>query len=107
MKDADPDLTFEADLDHPPETVWRALTQPDLLAAWLPANDDAGPGEVIAEDPPHSISYAWRDGADAREQAVTFIVDARPGGSRLTIIHGLADAAGRPTMCWEGFKCAA
>ena len=28
-------LTFEFDLDHPPEKVWRALTAPALLAEWL------------------------------------------------------------------------
>ncbi len=28
-------LNFEVDLPHPPATVWRALTDPDLLARWL------------------------------------------------------------------------
>ena len=28
-------LEFEFDLRHPPETVWRALTDPKLLAEWL------------------------------------------------------------------------
>ena len=28
-------LTFEFDLHHPPEKVWRALTDPALLAEWL------------------------------------------------------------------------
>lgn len=28
-------LSFEFDLHHPPEKVWRALTNPDLLAEWL------------------------------------------------------------------------
>ena len=28
-------IAFEFDLPHPPEKVWRALTDPDLLAQWL------------------------------------------------------------------------
>ncbi len=28
-------LSFEFDLLHPPEKVWRALTDPELLAEWL------------------------------------------------------------------------
>lgn len=32
-------LTLEFNLSHPPAKVWRALTQPELLAKWLMAND--------------------------------------------------------------------
>lgn len=28
-------ISFEFDLDHPPEKVWRALTDRELLAEWL------------------------------------------------------------------------
>ena len=28
-------LAFEFDLQHPPEKVWRALTEPALLSEWL------------------------------------------------------------------------
>lgn len=28
-------ITFDFDLAHPPEKVWRALTDPALVAAWL------------------------------------------------------------------------
>jgi len=28
-------ISFDFDLPHPPEKVWRALTDPDLLAQWL------------------------------------------------------------------------
>ena len=28
-------IAFEFDLRHPPEKVWRALTDPKLLAEWL------------------------------------------------------------------------
>jgi len=32
-------LTLERDLRHPPEKVWRALTQAPLIADWLMQND--------------------------------------------------------------------
>lgn len=28
-------VAFEIDLPHPPEKVWRALTEPELLERWL------------------------------------------------------------------------
>ena len=28
-------ISFDFDLQHPPEKVWRALTDPELLAQWL------------------------------------------------------------------------
>lgn len=70
-----------------PERVWRALTEPALLAAWLMSNDirpESGwrfrfqsrpvPGwnglvdcEVLAADAPRLLRYSWRGGSDARE----------------------------------------
>src|SRR6266545_2244486 len=32
-------ISMEYDLPHPPAKVWRALTEPELLAAWLMNND--------------------------------------------------------------------
>jgi uncharacterized protein YndB with AHSA1/START domain len=32
-------IVFECDLAHSPELVWRALTERDLLGAWLLPND--------------------------------------------------------------------
>ena len=39
-------LTFEADLDAPPEKVWRALATPELRKAWL-GEPDGGPAEIV------------------------------------------------------------
>ena len=36
---AEAPLSFECDLPDPPEKVWRALTEPELLAAWMMPND--------------------------------------------------------------------
>jgi uncharacterized protein YndB with AHSA1/START domain len=32
-------FTLEFDLPHPPAKVWRALTEPELLAKWLTSTD--------------------------------------------------------------------
>ena len=49
-------LVFECDLEEPPEKVWRALTEPRLLEAWLTTDDplsaDSPPrADVPAADP--------------------------------------------------------
>ena len=32
-------VVIERDMPHPPEKVWRALTQPKLIEEWLMKND--------------------------------------------------------------------
>ena len=82
----DPDaLVFEADLDAPPEKVWRALTTPELREAWL-GEPEAGPAEVLRADPGERLDLAWptRDG----DSLVSFEIGAgEGGGTRLVIIH--------------------
>ena len=34
-------VTVECEIAHPPEKLWRALTQPHLIAEWLMKNDFA------------------------------------------------------------------
>ncbi|MGO8916296.1 MAG: SRPBCC family protein [Stellaceae bacterium] len=36
---APPSLVIERELPHPPEKIWRALTEGPLIAAWLMKND--------------------------------------------------------------------
>ncbi|HSR26078.1 MAG TPA: SRPBCC family protein [Candidatus Eisenbacteria bacterium] len=71
-------LRFVRHLAHPAETVWQALTDPEHLRAWFPAEiegeravgatlrfvfpDGQGPtmpGEMIAYDPPALLEYRW------------------------------------------------
>lgn len=73
-------LRFTRELPHPPERVWRALTEPEHLAAWFPTEiigeraagaalrfvfpDDEGPpfdGEMITYDPPSVLEYRFGD----------------------------------------------
>jgi len=32
-------VVVEREIAHPPEKIWRALTQPHLIAEWLMKND--------------------------------------------------------------------
>lgn len=100
------DLIQDFHLEAPPEKVWRALTEPDLLAIWLAPQsvtpDLGGPidCEVVTQEPGRSIRYSWRgrDRNGALESEVAFELQADgAGGSRLTVIHSraLLDARGR------------
>lgn len=109
-EDHDAELAFEAELEHSPEKVWRALTEPHLLDAWLPASPQVD-REVVEADPPHVLRWAWRDGAGQPplESEVTITLVPTPGGTRLTVIHtGLRQVApaNSNTPTWS-LKCAA
>jgi|EndMetStandDraft_6_1072998.scaffolds.fasta_scaffold160835_1 uncharacterized protein YndB with AHSA1/START domain len=104
------DLVFECELEAPPQKVWRALTVPAYVAAWLSPGKiepqpDNGIGfdgkafglaghvdcEVLTSEPPHRLRYAWRehDGGQTLDSIVTFELDAiSDGGTHLRIVHG-------------------
>ena len=77
-----PTLRFERRLAHPPEKVWRAVSDPAEMAHWFPAavetelrpgsrmrftfSDDAPvdadwDGEVLEVDPPKVYMFRWSD----------------------------------------------
>lgn len=99
------DLELTFDLAHPPEKVWRALTEPELLARWLMKTDLAptvgeafqfrmGPtegwdGVIDCEmrevDPPRALSYTWRSlGVDT---VVRWTLERTADGTRLTLVQ--------------------
>jgi uncharacterized protein YndB with AHSA1/START domain len=76
--DGRPVLRFERLLAHPPEKVWKAVTDPAELAHWFPARVetelrvgapirftfdhvdlDAPDGEILTVDPPRLLVYRW------------------------------------------------
>jgi uncharacterized protein YndB with AHSA1/START domain len=112
--DAAESIVFECDLAEPLAQVWRALTEPELLSAWLMPNDirpevgarftfqaeeDAGSGsiecEVLAVEPLRLLRYSWRgedgnrDASDrALDSTVTFVLAETPdGGTHLRLVH--------------------
>ncbi|MFY0567463.1 SRPBCC domain-containing protein [Archangium lansingense] len=70
------ELRFERRLNHPPEKVWRALTDNKELAHWFPARiegdrqagaelrfffaeGDPTTGKISVFDPPRVLEYTW------------------------------------------------
>ena len=111
-------IAFECDLPEAPEKVWRALTTPEIVSAWLMPTDlqpDAGTKfgfrdpaatdasiecEVLEVEPERSIRFSWRD-AEARrdglDSTVTFEIAAtETGGTHLTIVHEVRHAVTIP-----------
>ncbi len=89
-------VVVERDMPHPPEKVWRALTQPHLIDEWLmktdfkPAVDhrftlraDWGTVDcqVVAIEPNKSLSYRWD--ALGIETVVTWTLTATSSGTHL------------------------
>lgn len=105
MKKAKPDssdsLVFECDLEEPPEKVWRALTEPELLEAWLEKSESRGTDstdyEILSAEPHRLLRYRWRDRENgsgdngAREVDSVVTVELAPGhagGTHLRLTHG-------------------
>jgi uncharacterized protein YndB with AHSA1/START domain len=89
-------VVVERELSHPPEKIWRALTQPQLIAEWLMKNDfkpivdhrfnlradwGAVDCQVLAIEPNRALSYSW--GAYGLESVVTWTLTPTPGGTHL------------------------
>ncbi len=98
MSDSIDSVVVECELPDPPEKVWRALTEPDLVAEWLTAGEP-GPieREVVLEEPHRLLRLAWRDGRDV-ESLVTFELERTcTGGTKLRVVHtGIAEATDAP-----------
>ena len=93
----------EREFAHPPEKLWRALTQPHLIAEWLMKNDfKPAVGhrfnlsgewggtldcEVLEVEPLKTLSYTWDfahdDPAYALKSVVTFTLTPRGAGTHL------------------------
>lgn len=109
---AQPDeLVFECELAEPPEKVWRALTESELLAAWLMPNDfraelgatfrlyPSAAGEsvvhcrVLTLEPLRLLRYSWQERKrPADEQSpprteVTYALTPTPVGTLLRVVH--------------------
>ena len=94
------ELRFTRTLAHPPEKVWRAITEPEHLRAWFPADiegeraagaplrfvfrEDEGPpidGEMVAYDPPSVLELRWGD------ELLRFELRAEGAGTVLTFVN--------------------
>ncbi len=101
-------ISFELDLPHPPEKVWRAVTDPALLTEWLlpvaglqlepgaafmfktqayPPWDGTVNCRVIEVEAQKKLSYAWVVGDMALDTVVTFTLTPTPSGTRLSLVQ--------------------
>ena len=96
-------VIVERDIAHPPEKLWRALTQPHLIEEWLMKNDFAPrvghrfnlrgdwggvlDCEVLAVEPHRTLSYTWNfkhdDAAFNLRSIVTFTLTPTAKGTHL------------------------
>ena len=96
-------VIVEREMPHPPEKLWRALTQPHLIAEWLMKNDFAPQVghrfklrgewggvldcEVLVVEPNKELAYTWNhvhdDAAFNLQSIVTFTLTPTAAGTRL------------------------
>jgi uncharacterized protein YndB with AHSA1/START domain len=89
-------VIVEREIPHPPEKIWRALTQPHLIAQWLMKNDfelavdhkfklrgdwGAVDCKVLEIEPHKTLSYTWA--ANGLESVVTWTLTPTSRGARL------------------------
>jgi uncharacterized protein YndB with AHSA1/START domain len=93
-------VVVDRDFPHPPEKVWRALTESGLLAEWLMSNDfsptvghrfefraDWGTVacQVLTVEVRKTLSYSWA--AMGLESVVTWTLTPTGGGTHLRMEH--------------------
>jgi len=89
-------VVIEREMPHPPEKIWRALTQSPLIEEWLMKNDfqpvvghrfnlRAGWGavdcQVLAVEPNRTLSYTWA--AYGLESIITWTLSPTNTGTHL------------------------
>lgn len=98
-------VVVERDFPFAPEKLWRALTQPHLIEAWLMKNDFAPTVghrfnlsgdwggvldcEVLTVEPNRTLAYTWDfahdDAAYNLKSVVTFTLTATANGTHLRV----------------------
>ena len=101
-------ISFEFDLRHPPEKVWRALTDPELVSRWLlpvtglelapgaaftfrtqpqPGWDGTVHCRMIEVEERRKLSYAWVVGDGWLDTIVTFTLTPSESGTWLSVVQ--------------------
>ena len=99
-------IAFEIELAHAPDKVWRALTDPALLAEWLlpviefklergaaftfktqpyPGWDGTVSCQMLEIEPQRKFRYTWT--VPFLDTVVTFTLDPSATGTRLLIVQ--------------------
>jgi uncharacterized protein YndB with AHSA1/START domain len=101
-------ISFELDLPHSPEKVWRALTDPVLLTEWLlpvvdlklepgaaftlktqpyPPWDGTVNCRILEIEAHKKLGYTWVVGAMHIDTVVTFTLAPTASGTRLSLVQ--------------------
>lgn len=121
-------VVVERDFPHPPEKLWRALTQPHLIEEWLMKNDfqptighkfslrgewgGVLDCEVLTLEPARTLAYRWdfanENAAYDLRSVVTFTLTPTAQGTRLRVEQAgfrpdQAQAFGGALHGWQGF----
>ena len=100
-------IHLERHYNHPPERVWRAITDPEIIKRWMQMDNDfkAEVGhrfalhdvsgnwdgvlmcEVTHVDPPHELSYDFIGGVMKHKTQVTITLHATETGTKLQLAH--------------------
>ena len=101
-------ISFEFDLHHGPQKVWRALTDPVLLSQWLlpvidlkleqgsafklktqpyPGWDGLVDCRILEIQAHSKLSYAWVVGDMKIDTVVTFTLTPTASGTRLSLVQ--------------------
>ena len=107
-------ILVERFMPHPPEKIWRALTEAHLIEQWLMKNDfeprlgaefmfrakpmgdwDGTVGCVVtAFDPRRRLAYSWKGGSasnpnfgSALDSVVEWLLSPELGGTRVRMEH--------------------
>lgn len=101
------------DYPHPPERVWRAVTDPELIPLWTATGAGARPEGfapsvgtefrfvakpkpgwsgivdcvVLVADEPHLLRYSWTDHGGGPTTEVTYRLAPHSAGTRFTYDH--------------------
>ncbi|MEU5638588.1 SRPBCC family protein [Streptomyces milbemycinicus] len=111
-------LRLERRIGHPPEEVWRALTEPALMAHWFPAEvrleprvggriDFVFPGHDVPDthgavtefDPPRVYAFTWGD------DLLRWELRPEADGSALTLTHTFRDRFGAASFASGWHTC--
>ncbi|HEY0865993.1 MAG TPA: SRPBCC domain-containing protein [Fimbriimonas sp.] len=97
-------LAFEAFYPHPPERVWRALTDPAEIGKWL-MDAVFKPrigfryrmeepslrihGTILDVEDGRLLRYTWDDGESGSPSVVTWTLEPKVGGTLVRLAHEL------------------
>jgi len=102
------DIRIVRDYPHPPAKVWRALTDPELIALWAMRPEGFSPVvgtrfkyvakpnpgwrgfvecEVLEAREPSLLRYSWIGDEKGEPTQVTYALAPHAGGTRLTFEH--------------------